>query len=111
MTLWDVLTIASGSAAFAGAWTAAKHAQFQPRSIVVALLGGLVIGACCIWSVHQMGRKVFGWLHPWLEREDKPSFHTELVVAAVYGATVLVWYPSSFFLGHWLTKMLLELLP
>jgi len=62
MALWDLLTFASGAAAFGGVLAALSGAGLSGSDRIIAIVAGLLIALTCVSLIRVGGRRVFRYL-------------------------------------------------
>ena len=109
VTLWDLLTLFSGSTTFAGVLLAAEIAKLEGSSFVLVLVEGVVVSVICIWVIRGIGDNLFRRLVSRQVLQEEPTtWQTNLKVFTIYGLTV-AWIIVSFILCYGSTKLFIYL--
>jgi hypothetical protein len=94
MSLWDVLTLASGGAAAGGALAAAKfHGVDSETGYLVAAVVGIVSALASIALVRALGTRILGRAD--MNKGDEPSNRTFYLVYLI----AVVWIPIAGVIG------------
>ena len=108
LSLWDLLTFMSAAGAPGGAYAVGKLAGVNLYWRLCLAVGGLAVGALCMWfirvSVCPLARWLFG-------QEQKPRFRTDFVPKVIYVLIYLVttaWVFVSILLGERFARMFIE---
>jgi hypothetical protein len=103
MTLWDLLLSIVFFIAPLGAVDSAKRAGVGYLGYVLAVVSGLVIGACCAFGMWKLGKVV------WTRTSKlEPESGQRWYFGALYFSAIL-WIFLAAVLGKWITAGLLRL--
>jgi len=109
LSLWDLLTILSGSSAVAGAYVAARRENIAPFYFAAAILAGLTLGALCVWAIRKSGRLVARRWASELQPRTAATRKAKLILASLYVGAV-AWLVVSDVIAYQFTKNLIQLL-
>jgi hypothetical protein len=98
ISLWDLMTLLSGGAAFGGALAAAKVAGNDRVAIVIAVVLGSLVAVACIALVRVLGRRMITRLYPGLSDQGNHSQRGVSALRLIYTAT-FVWIVVSGVIG------------
>jgi hypothetical protein len=86
MSLWDVLTLASGGAAIGGAPSAAKsHAINGDPNYLIALVVGIVSAIASIAAVRALGTRILGGAGThWRQEPSTAAFYSMYLAAMIW---------------------------
>jgi hypothetical protein len=109
MTLWDVLTVGSGAAAFGGAMSAAQLARrIGSMQFVVAVVAAFLIAASCTGVIRAAGGIVFRRLFAASSKEQAArAWLVDLAARAMYFFAA-AWCLVCLFLGYWMTALFVD---
>lgn len=110
VSLWDVMTLASGGAALGGALAAAKVAGYGRVEILIAVLVGSTVGILCIWFVRTVGRHAFARLDSGSSKIAGDRKGSKRVLQLIYVATFL-WIGVSGELGMQAVTLAIRAVP
>ena len=106
-TLWQLLILLCFAATVGGALASAKLAKVGFGSYALNIAIGLLLGACCAWTMWVMHKIFVTNLRRRPDWEHWASQHEWFYVAFYF--TKILWIVFAAFLGRWVSSAILRL--